>query len=69
MTIITILDNLDKKHTRENAICENRQLQIKSPAPMSVRYCGNDKRSQLVGLAKRNITFQSTFEVQRHRGK
>lgn len=36
---------------------------------MSVRYCGNDKRSQSVGKAKRNITFQNTFastETQRH---
>ena len=28
---------------------------------MSVRYCGNDKRGQSVGKAKRNITFQNTF--------
>ena len=36
---------------------------------MSVRYCGNEKRSQSVGKAKRNITFQNTFastETQRH---
>lgn len=36
---------------------------------MSVRCCGNEKRSQSVGKAKRNITFQNTFastETQRH---
>ena len=36
---------------------------------MSVRYCGNEKRSQSVGKAKRNITFQNTFastETQQH---
>lgn len=36
---------------------------------MSVRYCGNEKRSQSVGKTKRNITFQNTFantETQRH---